>query len=125
MLPLRHRNTWLCLSGLLVAGVVWGSLQTQVPGLTPAGYDKVVHLSTYLLLAVWFTGLVPRASYGWVVVGLLVLGGLMEILQGAMHAGRDRDIYDMLANTGGIATGVLLAWLLTGGWAPKIEAWMP
>lgn len=124
MLPLRHRSTWLWLSALLVAGVMWGSLQTQVPGLTPTGYDKVAHFSTYLLQAVWFTGLVPRARYVWVVVGLLFLGGSMEVLQGAMNEGRDPDIYDMLANTCGVLTGVVLAWLLTGGWAPKIEAWM-
>jgi VanZ family protein len=124
MLSLRHRSTWILLSALLVAGVMWGSLQTQVPGLTPRGYDKVVHFSTYLFCAVWFTGLVPRTRYGWVVLALLVLGGSMEIMQGLMNEGRDPDIYDMLANTCGVVTGLLLAWLLTGGWAPKIEAWM-
>jgi hypothetical protein len=34
------------------------------------------------------------------------------------------DPLDMAANTAGVAAGVSLALLLTGGWAQKIESWL-
>ncbi len=41
----------------------------------------------------------------------------MEVGQYVMQAGRMADAYDMAANTAGVAAGLLLAALLTGGWA--------
>ena len=46
----------------------------------------------------------------WAVLGLVVLGGALEILQG--FTGRDPDIYDELANTLGAFTGGTAGWLL-------------
>jgi VanZ family protein len=124
MLSLRYRAFWIVTSLLLVAVVVWGSLQTRVPVPVAPGYDKIEHFSTYLFLAVWFTGLVDRDSYGFVVVDLLALGASMEVLQYLMHAGRTADIFDMAANTAGVGAGLVFGLLLTGGWAQKIEAWL-
>ena len=56
--------------------------------------------------------------------GLLALGLTMEVSQFMMQAGRTADPYDMAANTGGIAAGVVLAWFATGGWAEKLETWL-
>ena len=83
----------------------WGSLQTTVGGPTSQGFDKVEHFATYLFLAAWFTGLVPRARWWRVVAGLLGLGLAMELGQYLMQAGRMADPPDMLANTAGIAAG--------------------
>jgi VanZ family protein len=125
MLELRHRRLWFAASLGLVALVVWGSLQTTVGVPTPQGFDKVEHFATYLVLAMWFTGLVPRARWWRVVAGLLGLGLAMELGQYLMQAGRLADPADMFANTAGVAAGMLLAWLGTGGWALKVEAWLP
>ena len=74
MLPLRHRRLWIALSGFLLAAVVFASLQPNIGPRVPANFDKLEHLSAYVVLAVWFTGLVVRDRYWTVVVGLLVLG---------------------------------------------------
>jgi VanZ family protein len=123
MLELRHRPFWIGVSVALVLLVVWGSLQTSMQTPTAGGFDKVEHLGTYLVLAVWFTGLYRRPRYGWIAAALLALGLSMEFAQFAMHAGRQADPYDMLANATGVMLGTLLALRTTGGWAQRIEAW--
>ena len=86
--------------------------------------DKLEHLVVYAALALWFTGLVQRRRYWTVVLGLAALGLTLEYLQFAMHRGRMGDPWDMAANLLGIAAGVTLAVTRTGGWAPKVEAWL-
>jgi VanZ family protein len=124
LLNLRYRTFWIAASAVLVLIVVWGSLQTAFGGPTMNGFDKVQHFSTYLFLAAWFTGLFQRSHWWRIVLGLLGLGLAMEIGQYAMQSGRMGDPFDMAANTAGVAGGVALALLLTGGWAQKIETWL-
>jgi VanZ family protein len=124
MLTLRHRRLWIAASVLLVATVVVGSLQTAFAGGKLHGFDKVEHFCTYMFLAVWFTGLYRRPSYWLVAAGLLALGLSMEVAQFVMQAGRMGDPYDMAANTGGVAAGLVLALVATGGWAQRLEAWL-
>jgi VanZ family protein len=124
MLALRYRNFWILASAVLLCVVVWGSLQTALKTGVVEGFDKVQHFGTYLFLSVWFTGLCSRERYWVIAAGLLALGALMEVGQLAMRAGRSGDPYDIAANTGGLAVGLLLAWALTGGWAQKIEGWL-
>jgi VanZ family protein len=121
---LRHRWFWLCASAVLVLGVIWGSLQTGTDIAVPAGFDKVEHFGTYLFLAVWFTGMVRRGRYWVVVAALLLLGLALEIGQDLMHRGRTADPDDMAANTAGVALGIVVAWLATGGWTQKVDAWL-
>jgi VanZ family protein len=124
LLNLRYRAFWIAASALLVLIVVWGSLQTAFGGPTIHGFDKAQHFSTYLFLAAWFTGLFQRSHWWRIVLGLLGLGLAMEIGQYVMQSGRMGDPFDMAANTAGVAAGVALALLLTGGWAQKIETWL-
>jgi VanZ family protein len=124
MLPLRYRAFWIAASLAMVVIVIWGSLQTEFATAPVHGFDKVEHFSTYMFLAVWFTGLFVRPRWWRIVAGLLGLGLAMEIGQYLMHAGRMGDPLDMAANTAGVAAGVSLALLLTGGWAQKIESWL-
>jgi len=125
MLPLAHAPAWLVASLVLVAGVVIGSLALIGPDLPlPTHFDKLEHLVVYAALALWFTGLVQRRHYWAVVLGLAVLGLTLEYLQFEMRRGRMGDPWDMAANLLGIAAGVTLAVTRTGGWAPKVEAWL-
>ena len=124
MLRLAHAPAWIAASLLLLALVVWGSLMpgSDVPG--PPDLDKLEHVSAYALLAVWFTGLVPRNRYATLAMALLGLGVLMEFLQRAMQLGRQADVLDVAANVVGIGAGIAIALWRTGGWAPRVEAWL-
>lgn len=125
MLPLMHAMAWRRASALLVAVIVVATLmpQAQVP-VTAEDVDKVEHLAAYVLLAVWFTGLVPRREYWKVAAGLASLGIVLEFLQQAMALGRSGDALDVVANVLGLAIGVGLAFWWTGGWALRFEAWL-
>jgi VanZ family protein len=124
MLTLRYRALWITASVVVVLVVIWGSLQSAFGGPEIHGFDKVEHFGTYMVLAVWFTGLYRRPRYWVIVGGLLALGLTMEIGQFLMQAGRMGDPYDMAANAAGIAAGLLLAVLATGGWAQRVESWV-
>jgi VanZ family protein len=125
VLPLTHAPAWLCASLLLIGGVIYGSLAPVSPYVPlPSNFDKIEHLAVYAGLALWFTGLVQRRHYWTVVLGLAALGLTLEYLQFAMHHGRTGDPWDMAANLLGVAAGVTLAVTRTGGWAPRVEAWL-
>ena len=124
MLALRYRSFWVGASVALVAIVVWGSLQSAFSGPSIQGFDKIEHFGTYAFLALWFTGLLERPRYWVAVLGLLVLGLLMEIGQYVMQAGRLGDPYDMAANTAGVLVGLAVAVIATGGWAQRVEGWV-
>ena len=81
-------------------------------------------MAAYVLLALWFTGLVARGRYWVVASGLLALGFLIEVLQWLTNLGRSAEGLDMLANTLGVAVGIAIALLATGGWAPRLESWL-
>lgn len=112
------------MSALLVAVIVYASLAPDISLPVPGSYDKLEHFGTYCALAVWFTGLYPRARYWTVVAGLLALGLGLEIAQGVMQLGRSAEALDMIANAAGVGVGLLLAFALTGNWACRVEAWL-
>jgi VanZ family protein len=124
MLQLRRRRLWIALSMVLLAAVLVASLQPDFGPPVPAGFDKVEHLAAYVLLALWFTGLVARGRYWVVGAGLLALGLLIEVLQWRMNLGRSAEVLDMLANALGVGAGISIALIATGGWAPRLESWM-
>jgi VanZ family protein len=122
MLQLRRRRLWIALSLVLLAAVLFVSLQPSFDPAAPTSFDKFEHLLAYTLLALWFTGLVARGRYWVVVSGLLALGFLIEVLQWLMNLGRSAEALDMLANALGVGLGVAIALLATGGWAPRLES---
>ncbi len=124
MIPLRYRRLWLALSVALVGAILYSSLAPSLALPVPDGFDKVEHFTAYCGLALWFTGLYPRARYWQVVIGLLALGLGVEIAQGAMQLGRSAEALDMAANAAGVGAGLLLALALTGGWAQRVESWL-
>jgi VanZ family protein len=124
MIPLRHRRLWVAASVALVAAIVYSSLTPDLALPMPTGFDKIEHFTAYCGLAVWFTGIFPRARYWLVVTALLVLGLSVEIAQGVMQLGRSAEFFDMVANAAGVGVGLLLALALTGNWATRVDAWL-
>jgi VanZ family protein len=120
MQPLRAPLLWLMLGWGLVAVAILGSLLPgrQVPML--AGYDKLYHVGTYLLLMVWFSGIYRRKQYLLIAIGLSLLGLALEFAQ-RLVVSRWFDIYDLAANVCGVALGLVLAWTVLGGWCQFAE----
>ncbi|WP_420471086.1 VanZ family protein [Brevundimonas sp. FT23042] len=103
-LPLRILAT-LIIVGLLVSLLGPStSLEQDIQGL-----DKVAHFFAFGL-ALWAFGvLFPRRSRVQLAIAAVAFGALTEVVQGIV--GRDADILDLLADSLGIGTALLVwAW---------------
>jgi len=102
---LRQAIAWLFWPALAV--VVWGELSHHAPSVNI--WDKYLHFTAYFGLALMAT-IAMRANRRalWWALALIVLGGVLEIIQG--YTGRDADLFDEIANTLGVIAGVGLGW---------------
>lgn len=123
MLSLPHKRLWLAVGWFLIIAVVYGSLMPQVPSVGVYVSDKVQHSTAYFALTLWFTGLYQRRSHWILALVFLVMGALLELLQALLTTTRAMDYHDLIANSGGIAAGLLVARLGVDSWAKRIEAW--
>jgi VanZ family protein len=100
---LHNLSLWLFWPGVLL--IVWGELTPNPPDLSSVlGWDKAQHFVAYFGLASMATmalGLNRRLV--WAILGVILLGGALEILQG--YTGRDPDIFDFIANSIGAVCG--------------------
>lgn len=130
MLPLRHLRFWriaglallllVLLFTLMPAVWFWDDRAGALAWLKHS--DKVLHASTFALLAVWFSGQYRRPSYLRVAAALLVFGLLIEFCQ-FLVGYRQADWLDMAANTIGIILGFAIALAGLGGWSQRLEDW--
>ena len=118
---LRYPRAWFC-AGLLIAVTI------TILSLLPAQRlpqidvsDKIRHGFAYLVLGFWFASVIARRDWLFVFLGLLALGGAIEIAQGLMKLGREADVADLTANAGGAAVGVLFAATPIGRWPAMLE----
>ena len=95
-----------------LALVVWGEL-IRGGGPPLELWDKLLHFIAYFgLSGMAFVALGGRRRALWAAAGLIVLGGVLEIVQGMI--GRDMSLYDEFANTLGVAAGVVVGWAWLG-----------
>ena len=91
--------------------VCWGELghARLIADLEFNIWDKALHFTAYFGLALMATVAVraDRRALWWA-LGLVALGGALEIVQG--FTGRDCDIWDEVANSIGVAAGTVVAW---------------
>lgn len=84
-----------------------------VGGVSFPGIDKVFHLVVFAL-TVWAVGrvLAPERRFpmGWVAIAGVVHAVLIEVVQGALLPHRSMDGTDVLADSIGVALGVLAWW---------------
>jgi len=131
MLALRHESRWRFASILLLGLVL-------VATLSPAFWlfgdkasallwfhnaDKWLHGLTFLVLAIWFTGLYRRSAWWLIAIGLTAFGFLVEGCQ-LLVSYRTADWIDIAANTVGILVGLGVAAAGLGGWGPRFENWL-
>lgn len=82
----------------------------------PNDTDKVVHLLIHIgLVGIWLLYLMQRNNntFIWkhavlVLLGSLVFGIVIEVLQEYLTESRTADLYDVLANMGGATVGVFV-----------------
>jgi VanZ like family len=106
---LRKLDGWLIPPALLV--VIYGELaHSRLVGVLERNvWDKALHFTAYYGLSLMAT-IAVRADVRkyWWALGLIALGGALEIIQG--FTGRDADIFDELANTIGVLVGLGVGW---------------
>ena len=85
--------------------------------------DKVSHLVGHGLLAIYFSGLVPRRRWWKIFLFLLLFGAAIEVAQYYMNVGREGDPRDVVANSIGALSGLLLGWLGLSRW-PEFATWL-
>lgn len=120
--PLRRPRLWLALwwIGILVV-VVCSLLPAFLLPEVPSGGDKVEHFTAYFLLAAAAVQLfAARRALVGAGVGLVALGVAMEIAQGLLTTTRQMDVHDALANSMGVAGGLLT---LATPWRDVLLAW--
>jgi VanZ family protein len=103
-------------TAILVASLLPGPLIE-----TYSAWDKLEHALAYLLLTLWFTGLLERRHYHWAAVGAALLGLAIEWAQGGLTTTRQGDPLDLVANLVGIAVALAASYLALGGWAARVE----
>lgn len=80
--------------------------------LPPGQWDKLGHFSAYGLFAVLgFFIVKTRKSYQWLCLGIIVFGGLLEVVQYYIP-GRVASFYDLGANSIGVVLGAIGATVL-------------
>ena len=110
MRPLRLPKVWLPLGWLAVSALIYESLTPSPPELPHFVFaDKLAHFMAYGLIMLWFGFIyAPGKKYLLLGSGLILLGVVLELLQGASGY-RSMEVRDASANALGVAVGWLLA----------------
>jgi len=130
MLPLRHVRLWRALSVLILIVVLLAALSpvfwffdNRAIALSWfQNADKWLHAFTFIILSVWFSGLLARRSYWLIAIGLTLFGFFVEFCQ-LQVSYRTADWIDIAANTAGIIIGLAVAVAGLGGWGLRFEDW--
>jgi len=81
------------------------------------GFDKIVHIGMYLIFSTlfcWALQTEKNLNKLYVVMPFTIGWGIfMEYLQRGMHLGRSYELNDIIANSLGVVTGVLIYVLLS------------
>jgi VanZ family protein len=108
-MPWWQRMAWGAAVTITLAAFVL-SLLPRVPMPEFQSGDKLVHASAYAALALcWRLALPSRVRSSWVLLGVFMLGAVIECLQG-LTPWRQFEWADMLANGSGAALGLCLWW---------------
>ena len=92
---------------VLISLVVLFAPASATPSTWPPGVDKVVHLALFAALA--WTGRRANLPVPALAVGLVAYAVGSEVLQGLLPIGRSPDPLDAVADTIGVAVGLVAA----------------
>lgn len=108
----KFRRLGRVIGYVMLLALILGSLSppAKAPSALPQA-DKVLHFAVYSLVSGWWFGFFPEVRWFVVVAGMLLLGYVLELLQG-LTGYRDYSLLDMAAN----ACGILVAAVLRELW---------
>ncbi|MBM4239124.1 MAG: hypothetical protein FJ154_06260 [Gammaproteobacteria bacterium] len=124
MQPLKFRRSWVTLGVALLVLVIYLCLEPADGGGASRINDKLAHFLAFFALAGWFAALVERRFYWLIALGMLSVGGLIEVAQGLMALGRTADLLDFVADAAGVSAGILINLLIRDSWFGRIERWL-
>ena len=103
---LQRLAVWLFWPGVVL--IAWGELTPDPPEAFRDIWDKLEHFTAYFGLAAMATLVIGlRRLLVWALLGVVALGGLLEIAQGLL--GRDAELGDVVANILGTLAGLAIA----------------
>ena len=105
---LQHPRWWVVMGLLWVAIIVAGCFAPSQPDVGVLGFDKVLHISAFAGLAFWFGAVYEKRRHLLIAALLITLGLAIEIAQGQTGY-RSGDMFDLIADTIGVALGIGLA----------------
>ena len=118
---LAYRNIWLGLGYLLLFITLTISLLPVAQQVQPLMIgDKLLHALCFMLLMLWFSGIVQPARYLQLGLRLLAFGAAIELLQYATGY-RSMEFADLAADAVGVITGGVLAKLGLRHWCATLE----
>ena len=123
----RRPRLWLALWGVLIAGVIVGSLlpADELPVPPFAGFDKLEHAFGYGMLSAYAMMLFARRrTQAWAAVGLVVLGIAIEIAQARWTSSRSGDPSDVLADLVGVLAGLSIASTAWARGLQRFDGWL-
>lgn len=101
---------WLFAATAVIVMVL--SLSPMEPNAPSLGWDKANHMAAFAVLALLGCRAYPSHT-GIVLAGLLIYGGLIEVLQ-SFSGYRSAEWADLLADALGLPLGWVVAWLQGG-----------
>ena len=120
---LRLAALWWFGGVCLVALVLYGSLATGGPVVQITISDKLLHLTSYGVLGVYFGGIVKYRAFLTILLLLFAMSVGLEFVQGA-GGQRQFDPVDKVFNGAGLALAWAACRIGFGGWCRVIERWV-
>ncbi len=116
----QRRFLWRALLAVLLIAITWLALSPAPPKAITTGWDKSNHALAFASLAfssVWAVWQRPR-QWIWLAAALVGYGIGIEIAQSFLPP-READWHDVVADSVGIALGLLAAWPITASAARR------
>ena len=107
----RGRRLWAVAWGALLVLTLFLALWPLTAPVASTGWDKTDHLLGFAALAMtglWMLPVQVRA-HAWLMLGLIIFGGLIEVLQ-TFIPHRQGDVVDWLADAIGVGLGALVGY---------------
>jgi VanZ family protein len=109
---LQRTEPWRCTLLACLIAITWLAFTERPPKLTEATWDKLNHVFAFAVLSICAWRSVPRISQWWRIIGLLVYGIGIEVVQGTLPH-RSASGLDILADTIGLMIGESCRWLIS------------